>query len=255
MVRYYWKQILEKSSNYILSRLRKRGLTQYSQLREGLEITSSEFCLAILQQESIPQNWKEFRPLVDRAIHRAIKELKAACTVQLSLLPPDLIEIGGPENFRDLEDGQSLLNYIEDLPPSDRLLVKVKLAYIFYPELPENSPSWRVDEKKYLEDQHPGTPFPQIIQGLQQQLLQNPRRYQEQTPTKIVAWFLGRSPGAIDQNLSTLRRRLRQVAAFFWFQNETIQKVPLLHRSIIHVIVFAEMKQFQLPLIGTTTYS
>jgi len=194
---------------YLTNQLRRRGVRHPARLAEALERAEQFVALEFWSSGGAPVDWSTRRAVLDRGVYRAIREL---APVGLALSSAELPAAPEPaEPSQRVLEGRALFDRIEALPVGKRLVVKLKLAGLFLPELPDRPPRWRDDEAVYLLKRHPEQTLESIHAALRDRISQGRTIYNGRVPAVVIAWLLGRRGGpAVDTAFKEIREALRR---------------------------------------------
>jgi hypothetical protein len=188
---------LEQYTPYLIRLLRRRRVA-VGRLDEAMAIVRQSLAVLWLEQGR-PGSWPMLRRLLDRAVYLATRELGSA-TLPLKGDEPV------PPSRR--KPSVSALQCLDALPPGERLLLRLKQAWYYYPQLPD-SVHWEWDEAAYLTILHPERSVEAVTTEFLTRLCRKggPVR---RVPAEVIAWLLRRkSANAVDQAYRTLRHSLQ----------------------------------------------
>ena len=219
----FWRQLVgltDAHENYMIGRLRNRGLKHPSRLVEGLEVAMQELAVQLLPDGRVPtDDQRACWATLDRAVHRALKEVRPRATFALNIeFLADLAE--GRKNAVDTEVADAARAHIDALerevgrlPVAKRVLAKLKLACAFYPGWEWGEVSWEDDEVGYLLSLHPGRTLAEVSREFHVRVQAEPNRQHERVPSKVIAWLLKRaSADAVDSAFYVINKRLNNAA-------------------------------------------
>lgn len=126
------------------------GFHRYAQVGERLDVAIQIWNLEVCILGAVPVTPRERRQLADRAIYRAIRELKTSASHSLDETERAAAKPGRP----DPVTVSTIRDRIEDSPVRDRIVVKLKLSEVFFPGLPHQRPTWRAEEASHLLRHH-----------------------------------------------------------------------------------------------------
>jgi hypothetical protein len=210
-----------KVESYLTYQLRRKGFHRRGHLAERLEIAIQLWNFEICRVGRAPEDERERRRLADYVLYRAIRELKPCAAHSLESCFASAVAVEQFEADAISERGRVIRDRIEALPVSERLLVKLKIAAVFYPEIPDGRPRWRDDEAKFLRRQHPRRTMNDLNRSFREHLTQGRLGYRGRVSSVVIAWVVGlSSASAVDSAYFRIAERLRSESspqALLWY--------------------------------------
>jgi hypothetical protein len=199
---------------YVTAQIRRRGLVHRARRAEGWQLVRHLVAIELLSLANLPEGWPATRALLDRAVYRAVLELRP----RLASLPESFegpwardVPVEEGPGLEGWSPAAALRDLIERLPVAPRLLVKLKHAEVFWPDLPAGPSPWREDETSWLLERHRGRSLASIEAELRDRLAREPHRQRGKVPSTVLTWLLGRaSPAAVDAAYHAIKAQLRR---------------------------------------------
>lgn len=198
--------------SYVQRQLWRKGLRHPARLAEGVDVALHLFAIEAWRRSEPPADWRGWRALLDRAVYQAMSELRPCATASVDL---DSVSAPRAEGRADpdCDRGRALCDRVERLPVPQRLVVKLKVASVFLPKLPDVPVGWRADEVVFLLRLHRGRLLADLEAEFHERLVGQRIRFRGKVPAPVIAWLLGRASGpAVDSAFLEIKAQLRRPA-------------------------------------------